>query len=1016
MASLNFLKSLFVIILFCPLFSAAQIQFIENKGQWEKQVQYKIQLKAGAFFIENDGFTIVQHNAGELEKLNGHRHSNEPLKNTTAVDVLHSHAIKVKFIGASANTITQPGKQIDTYNNYFIGNDKSKWQSHCNVFEEVIVKNIYPNIDVKYYSNAGRIKYDFIVHPGGNTDNIVLKYNGTDRLSIKNNELHISTSLGTIKELYPYSYQLINGERKNVECNYIHFADQVLFDLKGYDKHSELIIDPEIIFSSFAGSTSDNWGNCATPAPDGSLFSAGLVFDSGYPISAGSFDQTFNGGDNSESNGPYDIGLFKFSTNGTSRLYATYLGGSGNEQLHSMVCDAQGNLVLMGRTNSPVISTGGSIAYPTTRAMIGTGGNFDIVVTKFNASGSTLLGSLRIGGTADDGINIRGKYSPLGVPGQADGAYDTRRNYGDDNRGDILLDNNNNVYIASSTQSFNFPVSGSTIQNTFGGGGTYIKQDGIIAKFSSDLSVTNFCTYFGGSGNDACISLAINEAAGNLYVGGATTSTNLPGNTISTIAPTYQGGATDGFISIIKTDGSSIVKTTYEGTAGNDMLYGIQIDKNGFVYITGTTTGNRPVINAAFSQTGGKQFISKLNSNLSSYIYSTNFGTNSTNPNICPTALGIDKCENVCVAGWGGILNVNKQYPNATTTGLTTTSNALQSSTDGNDFYFFVLEKNASSQLFGSFFGQNGGYTDHCDGSASRFDANGILYQTICANCIGGVYPTTPGVWAPNNNSSTCNQAALKLDMHFGGLVAAGFKTTQSGNAKDTVCSSSIILFTDTIANARKYTWNFSDGSSEITLNTPSNSVSHSYSQPGIYNVRLIASDSLSCNIADTFYRNIVVRNCSDSEFCNSSNIFLTSNISGASYQWQWIRSDAPYFETSYTILNESSQCIGTNNKTLRLSNAPTNWYGYKFQCLIDGSLYSNVAVLKFVNYWTGAINNQWEVAGNWSCGKIPDGYTDVFIHAGTPVINSNQVVRSLSVSQGATIIVNPGFNITIVR
>lgn len=1010
MTSLNSLKTLLLLFVFCPFFCAAQMQFAENKGQWNGKVQYKTDLKAGAFFLEKNGYTIVQHNTEDLKKLNGHFHGNELSKNSNTPAILHSHAIKVKFDGASANALALPGKAINTYNNYFIGTDKSKWQSGCRIYEEVTCKNIYPDIDVRYYSNAGTIKYDFIVHPGADANAIVLKYEGANGLSLKDNELNIATSIGDIKESSPYSYQLINGERKRISCNYIIQGNKVSFRISKYDKQSELVIDPALIFSSFSGSTADNWGNCATPAPDGSLFSGGVVFETGYPVSAGAFDQTFNGGLSDDANGPYDIGIFKFSANGTNRLYATYLGGSGNEQVHSMICDPQGNLVLQGRTNSPV-STG--VAYPITRPMTGTGGMYDIVVTKFNAEGTALIGSVRMGGTQNDGINIRAKYADLGVPGRRDGAYDTRRNYGDDNRGDILLDNNNNIYIASCTQSSDFPVGGSTIQNVFGGGGPIIQQDGIIAKFNSNLSVTNFCTYFGGSGNDACISLGLNESTGNLYIAGATTSTDLPGDKTNTVASTFQGDTTDGFISIIKTDGSRIVKTTYEGTTGNDMIYGLQLDKNGYVYITGTTTGTRPVLNAAFSQTGGKQFISKLNADLSAYVYSTNFGTNNTYPNICPTAFGIDKCENVYVAGWGSIFLTIKQYPNATTTGLTTTDNAIKPATDGSDFYFFVLEKNAASQLYGSFFGQNGGFTDHVDGSNSRFDGNGILYQTICANCgnantPGITYPTTPGAWAAANGSASCNQAALKINLNSSLAVSAGLSSS-----KDTSCVSNSIVFTDSIAGARKYKWNFGDGTAEEILYAPLNSTAHQFGTVGNYTVRLISTDSLSCNLADTVYKTITINDCTGSQLCNASRIYFDSEISGVSYQWQWLRPDAPYFETVYNNLGDNGIFNGTNSKTLQMLNAPSYWYGYKLRCLVDGN-YSNVITLKFVNYWTGAINNQWETSGNWSCGKVPDASTDVYINTGSAVINSYQAVRSLNVGAGATVNVNPPFNLTV--
>src|SRR6185503_13477631 len=111
------------------------------------------------------------------------------------------------------------------------------------------------------------------------------------------------------------------------------------------------------------------------------------------------------------------------------------------------------------------------------------------------------------------------------------------------------------------------------------------------------------------------------------------------------------------------------------------------------------------------------QFITKLQPDLSSIIYSTNFGPSGGSfPNISPTAFLVDRCENVYVSGWGGGVDANplEGYNNATTTGLTVTGSPIQSLTDGQDFYFFVLQKNAASQLYGSFFGQPGGkFGDH---------------------------------------------------------------------------------------------------------------------------------------------------------------------------------------------------------------------------------------------------------------------------------------------------------------
>jgi hypothetical protein len=107
-----------------------------------------------------------------------------------------------------------------------------------------------------------------------------------------------------------------------------------------------LLIYLTLVFSSFTGSRASNWGFTATPGPDGTFFAGGIVFGDGFPVSIGAIEPNFRGGSN-------DVGIMKFSSNGRNRLYATYIGGSVVECPHSMFSDAQGNLVVMGRTYSP---------------------------------------------------------------------------------------------------------------------------------------------------------------------------------------------------------------------------------------------------------------------------------------------------------------------------------------------------------------------------------------------------------------------------------------------------------------------------------------------------------------------------------------------------------------------------------------------------------------------------------------------------------------------------------------
>ena len=854
---------LFLVVFFFIQTACGQLQFIENKGQWEKQVDFKSDFETGSFFLQKKGFTVLLNNPKDLEIFSGLMHGHAGVKNSSAEVgnnginndklILRSHAYRVNFIAASNDMQILPDKILPTYNNYFIGNDHSKWQGNCKIYQAITYKNMYPNIDVRYYTDAGRLKYDLIVHPGGDINAIGLKYEGADKLSIKNKELIINTTAGESKELYPYTYQVQNGARQILDCKYVLKDNIVRFKVKDYSPGATIVIDPTLIFCSFTGSTVDNWGYTATPGPDGSFFAGGIAFGNGFPVSLGAFSQTFNGGVNDDAVGkPYDISIIKFSSNGVNRIYATYLGGNGNEQPHSMICDAQGNLIVAGRSNSG--------NYPTTVPQIGTGGSYDIVITKFNAAGNGLIGSIKMGGTADDGVNIKSKYVPVNPPSQTDGAFETRRNYGDDARSEVILDGNNNILLASCTQSSNFPVLGSSIQSAFGGG----RQDGVIIKFTPDLSTLLFSTFYGGSGSDACFVLALNPLTNKLYVAGATTSSDLPGDKTGALNAAYQGGVTDGFITEVNPDGSGIIKTTYAGTAGNDLIYGIQFDKFGFPYIMGATTGNWPVFNAAFSNTGSKQFISKLKPDLSGFVYSTTFGTNSPIPNISPVAFLVDRCQNVYVSGWGGIFNQEDGYPCAGTSGMPVTANATQSTTDGNDFYFFVLEKNAASQLYGSFFGQYGGFTDHVDGGTSRFDADGIIYQAICASCgnsPGVIFPTTPGVWASQKGAgASCNEAAVKIEMNFTGIGA--HITASIDGVIDTVgCVPVNIVFTDIKAQGKKYIWDFGDHSPRVTTIAPNNSTSHIYTQVGKDTAMVISIDSSTCNISDTAYITVKIGN-----------------------------------------------------------------------------------------------------------------------------------------------------------
>ncbi|MCY7310194.1 MAG: hypothetical protein LH619_05395, partial [Chitinophagaceae bacterium] len=149
----------FAALLFTAFAATAQsynnIEFIENKGQWDSRVQYKGNVSNGAFFIRSGGFTVLQHKPEDFitasRFLHGQTADGSPVKSTDKF-VLRSHAYNVDFVGASEKIEVLADKMITAYNNYFIGNDPTKWAGNCRIYQAITLKDVYPNIDVRYYT------------------------------------------------------------------------------------------------------------------------------------------------------------------------------------------------------------------------------------------------------------------------------------------------------------------------------------------------------------------------------------------------------------------------------------------------------------------------------------------------------------------------------------------------------------------------------------------------------------------------------------------------------------------------------------------------------------------------------------------------------------------------------------------------------------------------------------------------------------------------------------------------
>ena len=814
--------------------------FVKNKNQWDASVNYKASLKNGDLYACKDGLLFDFFDEKKMTKIYQTHHTNE-YKNVSKK--IKKHAYKISFLNSSKKSIatgSQPSK--GTYN-YFIGNDSKKWGSNAKGFYHISYENIYDNIDLELYSKYFNLKYDLIVKKGGNPKNIKFRYDGVKEIAIKKERLHIYTSVNHVIEDQPIAYQIIDNKKVNVECKYVLNNNVLSYEFpKGYEKKYDLIIDPTLIFSTFSGSFSNNFGYSATFDSKGFLYSGSSAFGGQYPTTLGAYSTTFGGG-------TVDVVLTKFDTTGSFLVYSTYLGGAEDELPHSLIVNNFDELFLMGTTSSTDFPTttncfdstfnGGTANNLSNGLGVNYTNGSDIFITHLSNDGSSLLGSTYIGGAGNDGLNSTSSIASDNI---------LRYNYADEIRGEIEIDENNNVYVGTCTRSLDFPTTSNSFQSSFGGGDI----DGCVFKFDNTLQNLIYSSYFGGELHDAIYSIAIDDSL-NLFVAGGTNSTLLPVST-NAYQTNYQGGRADGFIAQLSKEANQLINSTYYGSNDYDQIYFVDLDRDHNPYVFGQTENTDTIFieNALWNIPGSGQFVSKIYNQLSDRYYSTVFGSGN-GIDISPTAFLVDLCNKMYLAGWGGsvnnlgILDNNVGY----TQNLPISADAFQNtSSDSSDFYIIVIENDASGFVYGSYFGGNQS-SEHVDGGTSRFDRKGKIYQAICAGCGGNsdlpIQPTGGVVSATNN--SNCNLGVFKMEFELP-YVLADFDPPPLG------CEPLTHTFNNTsvFQNTSVFNWDFGDGNSS-TLYNPS----HTFQQAGTFQVQLIISDTATCNFSDTIVKDVIV-------------------------------------------------------------------------------------------------------------------------------------------------------------
>ncbi len=841
---------------------ATHFPFIENKGQLPDKVISYLNFTDRKIFLEKGTVTYLLFHPDSVKLLHP-----KPYRDV----IIPAHAFRQKFL--NTNSLMQISKQNASpyYENYFIGNDPSKWARNVKRHQVILYKNFYENIDLKWYFEGDLLKYDFIVRAGANPEEILWQYEGIELPEIdEEGNLILPVSVGDIIEQKPLAYQIIEGKKVFVKCEFRRKEQGGIgfFFPEGYDKKYELVIDPALVFATYSGSFADNWGYTSTYDDAGNMYIGGMASGTGYPATTGAFQTVYNGGVTGASSTmpiwyPMDMAFMKISPDGTSRVWATYVGGSNNEQPHSIICNSNDELFVLGATASsdfPVTTNAFDVTY---------NGNTDIVLLRINNTGTQLIGSTFLGGTGVDGL-IHPEFTPLYYF------------YADDGRGEIKLDKNENPVIVSITYSPNFPTL-NAFAPTYSGAG-----DGVVCGLDASLQTLRFATFFGGSGEDACYGLDFSTDSSDIIIVGGSLSNDLPVSPGAYDVSPGNLGTPEGYIAILDSTASQLKRMTYFGTDSYDQVYFVQYH-NGALWFVGHTEGFLNPVGNVWSLPGRKQFVGRINYDLDSLELLTTYGrTTSVEPRPLLTinAFMVDKCNKVYVSGWGGPPFLGNSQLDIF--GLYTTPNAFQSTTDGRDFYIIVFEPDLSAVHYATYLG--GPFArEHVDGGTSRFSPQGIIYQNICGGCTGlSDFPTFPAnVISPTNMSSNCNNLAVKFDLEsiFYAQADANFNVSFQ-------CNSFVVNFQNSSQQAGSFFWDFGDGNTSTDPNP-----THTYTQADTYYVTLIAyppaNIPVTCKENDTLTLPIILPvnpygDFSFKNYCDSGRVDFQIDTLGNIVKFVW--------------------------------------------------------------------------------------------------------------------------------
>ena len=560
--------------------------------------------------------------------------------------------IKLSFVGANLTPILEPFDRLDTHVSYFTGSDSAKWQADVPVWGGIRYKNLYPGIDLEITSENRQVILYLTTRAGADLDAVRLQVDGSDGMTLDGSHMLITTAVGE----FSLPLLQISGNGNKRPSIPVIYGNQVTSPFGNLQEHTTSTTPqfsaPDLLISTFLGGSGDEQGyDIATDTTGASYITGYTHYSADFPTTPGAFDTSLNS--------IYDAFVVKLNATGSALTYATFLGGSSNDDVAGISVDADGAAYIVGHTES--------YNFPTTPGAFDTTfngadpDNFrDAFIVKLDENGGTLDYATFLGGSGNydygNGIAVdaSGAAYITGLTYSSDfpttpGAFDTSYNGGE------------NPYYAGDAFIVKLNANGSALDYaTFLGGSSYDYGNGIavdgdglayvtgyakgdfpttpgafisyysgffIVKLNADGSALNYSSIIGGDDYEISSGIAV-DSSGSTYVTGYTFSSDFP-TTPGAFDTSFSGGVYDSFVVKLNPAGSALMYATFIGGIGDDQAYSIAVDTDGVAYVTGhTSSSNFPTTLGAFdtSYSGGDSFVAKLDATGSVLDYATFLG------------------------------------------------------------------------------------------------------------------------------------------------------------------------------------------------------------------------------------------------------------------------------------------------------------------------------------------------------------------------------------------------------